>query len=58
MALLVATYLGHVYPSLKINVVVFGAPNVGDETFMKAFKQDVRHGSRMDAYLLALLDWY
>lgn len=42
MALLVATYLGHVYPSLQINVVAFGSPNVGDKTFMQAFKKDVR----------------
>lgn len=41
MALLVATYLGHVYPALKINVVTYGTPNVGDERFMQFFRKDV-----------------
>jgi len=42
MSLLVATYLGHVYPDLKISIVAFGAAHVGDATFMQSFKKDVR----------------
>lgn len=41
MSLLVATYLGKEDPSLKINVVTFGTPNVGDERLMQFFRKDV-----------------
>lgn len=55
MSLLVATYLGHVYPSLQINVMAFGSPNVGDETFMKAFKKDVRTVVHVGRVLLSVV---